>query len=301
MKREIVTVVMSAIVFLFIFSNISFAWTLTPPPLSGGDTKLIPSPLTGEGQGGGELREPSDEKSRHVVIYSLVEHFVWQEMYSGAKILEENGLIYGVGFTAKVVYPSQETLKAEWELFLGKINYDGSVQTGEKAVTDTDYLGMRVEADMGFYKRLGDNVVIEPYFGGGYRWWIRHINDGTTASGDTAVGYTELWQSFYLRAGVREDVILKNNTKYYKSIGLSLPVFTANSVRLSEVDSTLPDVTLHPRGQLSFNAEAGITKGRLQMLLFYEHIRFSKSSDVSGVFQPESMADIWGIRVGAEL
>ncbi|MBI5192990.1 MAG: hypothetical protein HZA08_06060 [Nitrospirae bacterium] len=160
---------------------------------------------------------------------------------------------------------------------------------------------MRVEADKGFYKRLGNDILIEPYFGGGYRWWLRKINDGQTTAGTPVVGYTELWQTLYLRTGVRGEINRGNSIKPFGSLGLNIPVFTTNSVHLSQIDSTLPDVTLNPRGQLSFNAEAGIAKGRLQLLLFYEQMRYAKSAEVSRVFQPESKADIFGIRVGAEL
>lgn len=285
MKREIIMVAMTIIITFFIFLDLSFAGSLNPPPLFKG------------GQGG----VSSGEKSRYIVIYGLVENFIWQERFSGEKVLEENGLIYGIGFNAKLVYPSRETLNARWELFLGNINYDGSIQTGEKAVTSTDYLGIRVEADKGFYKRLGNKVFIEPYFGGGYRWWLRNINDGQTATGINAAGYTELWQTLYLRTGVRGEINRENSLKPFGAIGINFPVFTTNNVHLSKVDSTLPDVTLNPRGQVSFNAEAGIEKGRLQLLLFYDQMRFAKSAAVSRIFQPESKANIWGIRVGAEL
>lgn len=257
-----------------------------------------------EGEGG--QRRFSAEKSREIEVYGLRENFVWQEITSGTKILEENGMLYGIGFSGKLFYPSNETLSTRGEVFLGNVNYDGAIQTGAKATSITDYFGLKLEADRGFHKRVSNGVSIEPYVGAGYRWWKRQLNDGTTSTGIIARGYTEQWQTFYLRTGVIGEIIKENNIKVFSRVGLNIPLFTTNSVSLSEIDPALPDITLNPGSQMSFNADAGIKKNRFQVLLFYEQMRFAKSDNFSiggGVyfFQPESKADIIGVRVGVDL
>lgn len=253
-----------------------------------------------------EIESGRPKKIRDIEVYGLIENFVWQEINYGEKIVEENGWFGGVGVIGKLYAGSQEIITARGEIFSGKTVYDGSIQSGDKAITTTDYLGMKLEADHGFHRGLGRGVFIEPYVGGGYRWWIRDISDGVTVTGDTAKGYTELWQSLYLRAGVRGDKTLKNNLKIFSSIGLSMPFYTTNKVMMYGTDPASPDITLNPGGQISLTADAGIRKNRLQILLFYEQMRFSRSDDVSigaGLyfFQPESRADIIGVRIGAEL
>lgn len=283
-------ILMAALLTLIIFFNIT--------------NQSLAGMLNIEGEGGQRLF--SSEKSREIEVYGLLENFVWQEITSGTKILEENGMLYGIGFAGKLFYPSNETLSTRGELFLGNVNYDGAIQTGAKATSITDYLGLKLEADRGFYKGVSNGASIEPYVGAGYRRWKRQLNDGKTSTGVTARGYTEQWQTFYLRTGVLGEIIKGNNITVFSSIGLNIPVFTTNSVSLSEIDTSLPDITLNPGSQISFNADAGIKKNRFQFLLFYEQMRFAKSDNVSiggGLyfFQPESKADIIGVRVGVDM
>lgn len=269
-------------------------------------TLILPVNFSNAGDSGLNIDIGRPKRIRDVEIYGLVENFVWQERDNGEKLLEENGWLGGVGITGKLYSGSHEIIAARGEISSGKTIYDGSIQSGDKAITTTDYIGMKLEADHVFHRGLGQGVFIEPYVGGGYRWWLRDISDGVTVNGDTATGYAELWQTLYLRAGMRGDKRLRNNLTLISSIGLSLPFYTTNKVMMNGIDMASPDFTLNPGGKISLNADAGISMNRIKILLFYDQMRFSRSDSVSiggGLYfyQPESRADIFGVRIGAEL
>ncbi len=223
-------------------------------------------------------------------IYLQVHSFTWKEFTNGNELLEESGPIYALGGMAMLENNSL-TFRARGELFAGSITYDGQTQGGTPVETDTDYVGLKLEGDAGWKKRVEDKASIEPFVGIGVRIWDRDIQ-GT----DNATGVNEKWSSIYARLGLRGDSALSDKLTVFAEGGVKFPVYNTNRVDLH-------DVTLEPKRKASGFAEVGLKWKRLKASVFYEGLRFDES-DVEpiggglGVFQPESKADIFGLNVG---
>lgn len=223
-------------------------------------------------------------------IYGEVQNFVWKEYKDdGSKLLEESGPIYGIVATGKFRPYRNLTLKTKGEVFAGSIDYDGQTQGGTPVSTDTNYVGFKVEQDVGWKFLAAEKTTIEPFAGVGYRLWYRDLE-----STSSAIGYTEKWQSFYGRLGVGAGYIPYKRIKIFAEGGVKYPFYNRNKVDLF-------GVTLEPGKKASSFAEAGLEYCRYYLLrvsAFYEGMRFSKSPVVNNLYQPESKADIFGVSLG---
>ncbi len=232
-------------------------------------------------------------------IYLKVESFTWKEYDdSGSRLLKESGPIYAVGVSVGPDTAAPLVLGGRAELFGGTVGYDGQTQSGTAVETDTNYAGLKAEADLGWRAVVSERFRIEPFAGAGYRWWQRDIQDS-----DVAIGYQETWWSLYTRFGIRGEYIGTGLLTAFAEAGVKVPLITENEVDLSVIG--ISTVTVEPGNAPSGFAETGLAWDRFRASLFYEGMRFSKSDPVtvSGVqvWQPESKADIFGIMFGMDL
>ncbi len=224
-------------------------------------------------------------------VYLKVESFTWKEFDdNGSQLLEESGPIYGLGASAKSDIAELLIFKGKAELFGGSIDYDGQTQAGTPVKTDTNYLGIKIEGDLGWKFMIAEKSSFEPSAGLGLKWWIRDIQ-----STGSVTGYDEEWTSFYARLGVYGIHSFSDRQKVFAEAGVRLPLYNENKADIF-------GVTVKPGKEASFFAEAGLKWAMLKVSIFYEGMRFSKSDPVSGVgiivWQPESKADIFGLTVG---
>ncbi len=232
-------------------------------------------------------------------VYGTIESFTWKEFDdSGGEFLEESGPIFGAGITAKgLIQPL--TIKGRAELFSGSVDYDGQTQAGMSVTSDTEYLGGKVEADLGWLIVIDETFALEPFAGIGYRWWERDIK-----STGTAIGYIENWWSSYVRLGLRSESEISTQSKLFAEVGAKIAIKNENEVDLTEIG--LPLITVEPANATAFFAEIGLRGEPFVISLFYEGLRFKKSDMVIvsagpailGFTQPESEADIFGLNAG---
>lgn len=237
-------------------------------------------------------------------IYGAAESFTWKEFNdSGARLLKESGPLVGAGMSYAYHDENFTILRSRGELFGSRVDYDGQTQSGVPVVTKTGYFGFKVEGDFGKKFMVGAHSSLEPFGGVGYRWWIRDIRNGTDVLGNPVSGYREVWQSLYLRLGVRADHGFSDQRKIFGAAGVKLPLDNSNTAYLSNINSAYADVTLKPRNEASLFAETGVNVRTIKVTAFYESFRFSKSPiENAGAFgpviQPDTKADILGLRVG---
>ena len=259
----------------------------------------------------------SASRLEEFVLYPFVQHFNWEEFDSrGNRLLEESGPLFGVGTLLRVdLRDGRLMLQAKGEIFGGNVDYDGQTQSTtdvtkdrRPAKTDVDYVGTRIEGDLGV--RIGDETKgsVEPFLGLGYRYWIRDINDtvavSTTNMLFSVAGYTEKWQSLYTRWGLRGAYTFDEDFKFFAEAGGKYPIYNENSVDYFSDG----DVTIKPGKQFSPFAEAGFRIDRFRASIFYEGFRFSESPSVFAGFdssgraislrQPKSESDIIGVTLG---
>jgi hypothetical protein len=239
-------------------------------------------------------------------VYMAVDSYVWKEFEDdGSLLLKESGELFGIGFTYQHEFSNHMTLRPTAEIFGGSVDYDGQTQAGIAATSTVDYFGLKLEGDVGVKFRMAERFFLEPFGGLGLRLWTRDINDGKTASGATTYGYREGWVTWHARLGLRGGVDISPKSRLFAEAGMKLPIYNENTAYLAE-KGIGPDVTMHPGKESSFFAETGLQASWFRGSLFYEGMRFSKSSEVTttdGSFiyttwQPRSEADIYGLKLG---
>ncbi|NOZ25966.1 MAG: autotransporter outer membrane beta-barrel domain-containing protein [Nitrospirae bacterium] len=232
-------------------------------------------------------------------IYLKIESFTWTEYDDqGTRLLKESGPIYTIGSSVRSDLSGALFLGVNAELFGGTVGYDGQTQAGVPVETDTDYTGFVAEGDLGWKVHLRGKATLEPFAGLGYRWWRRDIKDTVSA-----IGYEETWWSLYARLGAQGEYAYTEKVTVFGKAGLKIPVITENEVDLSIIG--LSTVKVEPGNVTSVFAEAGVKWTRFEAGLFYEGMRFSKSDPVTvggaQVWQPETKADMFGIKLGMDL
>jgi hypothetical protein len=227
------------------------------------------------------------------------QYFTWDEHSGGRRLLKESGPLFSGGILLGVVTDFSLTLRGKAEIFGGEIGYNGETQAPNSfpVRTDVSYFGTRHEFDLG-YRVSSGALRLEPFGGLGYRWWLRGLQNATSATGQRVSGYTEWWQTGYGRLGARGRYLMPSGVAIFAEGGAKYPFYTGNNVDFSNSGMT----TFHPGGEWSGFAETGVTYRHLKLTLFYEGFRFSQSSDkqvgTQFFFQPESSSDIFGLSLG---
>lgn len=249
----------------------------------------------------------STAAARESNIYVAINNFVWEEFdESGSRLLKESGILVGPGFSYwREFERSRITIKPTAELFFGTVDYNGQACDNfgncQPATTQVDYFGFKIEGEVG--RRFGspEAIYIEPFAGLGFRYWIRDINNGTTANGSPTAGYTEGWQTFNVRLGMRAGKNFTARKEAFAQAGVKIPIYNENTAYLNSAGLG-SDITMNPGRKASFFAEAGMKINRFKGSVFYDSLRFSKSDVVSDngfiYWQPESSMDSYGFKLG---
>ena len=239
------------------------ATSSTPPPI---ETAVSPRPWS---------------------VYASVQAFHWREEYRDRELLEEEGPLFGLGVDFR-----RRWFRSRLELFGGTVEYDGETQGGDPVETDTNYLGGLGEFDFFVLTGLRDDpptlgrFYVDPYLGLGMRYWARDIEDR-----DDARGYREDWFTAYIHAGADVVAPLRGDGRWYAGARFGYSLYNYESV--DEFD-----VELNPGRGPRVRVETGLDWESLKAAVFFEWVRFAKSDEEDGYFQPESTMAILGLNVG---
>lgn len=237
-----------------------------------------------------------------VNIYGVASSFSWKEFTdNGSRLLKESGTLYGIGCAYWWKSKGPFTLQPGAEIFGGTVDYSGVTQEGIPSTSKVDYFGVRLKLEAGGAFGSEERVQIEPFGGLGFSAWLRTINDGTTANGAKASGYTENWKTMHVRLGLRARVGVADRVRLFAESGVKLPVYNENSFTLKTASQS-SDINLSPGKQSSLFGEAGLEVRHVKMSLFYDGMKFSRSDNERAggyiLYQPRSTSDLIGIRLG---
>ncbi|MBU5614392.1 hypothetical protein [Geomonas azotofigens] len=230
--------------------------------------------------------------------YFSTQYFTWQERINGRRLLKEEGPLFSVGARVGSVTDASLTLRGKGELFGAEVGYRGETQAPDPAPvrTHVTYLGANAEVDVG-YRLRSAALVVEPFGGLGYRYWLRDLQDSSTPDGTPVSGYTEAWTMGYGRVGARAATTAAG-VKMTACGGAKYPFYVGNTVDFAGSGET----TFRPKGRWSGFAEAGASYRSLSLNLYYEGFRFHQSDlkmvQGTAYFQPDSSSDIFGMRLG---
>lgn len=229
--------------------------------------------------------------------YLSAQYFSWREYHGGRRLLKESGPLFagGLDFALPVYRHAQNSVRIEsrHELFGGYVDYDGETQGQIPVKTQVSYFGSRHELGAG-WRHDGGRWALEPFTSLGYRWWFRGLQDATSANGQASRGYTEYWQTGYLKLGGRGSFQTSPGVEVSTEAGAKYPFVTSNYVKLQSVGPT----TFSPEGLLSPFAEAGLRYRGFRATISYEGFRFGASPLNKGFLQPESTSDLVGLNLG---
>lgn len=242
-----------------------------------------------------------EELSKHEYwLYVPVEEFSWKEYgVAGENLLKENGTRFGLGLDYRYrALKGKMPLRFRGEFVYGDVDYDGHTQSGIPSETNSTYLSWKVEGDAA-WRFWFDRVVVDPMLGFGYRAWSRDINDGgvinpATGRGGAVLGYTEDWEVIYGYTGLRLETNRWMNDKwgFFGEVSAKFPVSVKNTV--DEFG-----ITVKPGKDVTPYVELGGWYDMVRLAAYYERMTFGKSSlSAEGAFQPESVSDIFGFKVG---
>jgi hypothetical protein len=244
-------------------------------------------------------------------LYPSLQYFTWEEFIGGKRLVKEDGPLFAVGGGVTFdLYRKSLLLKAKGEMFGGDVDYDGQTQrdstnpamSERPLATSVVYFGSKLESDLGWRMatRAGS---FEPFGGLGYRWWMRALQNSTAtdANGNPfpVGGYTEWWHTVYTRLGLSWAFTVNSDLTLFAEGGGIYSFLNRNIADFPGVGN----VTIKPEPRWSGFAEAGLKYGRFRPAFFYEGFRFGQSpvvpiSATSGLLQPQSDADIYGINFG---
>ncbi|ANA41790.1 hypothetical protein A2G06_16770 (plasmid) [Geobacter anodireducens] len=233
-------------------------------------------------------------------VYVPVEDFTWKEHgETGEKLLEESGIRFGLGLDYRYrALKGKLPLRFRGDFTYGEVDYDGHSQSGIPAKTTSTYLSWKVEGDAA-WRFWFDRVVVDPMLGFGYKAWSRDIKDAgainpATGNGVAITGYTEDWEVIYGYAGLRLETNRWRNDKWgiFGEASAKFPISAKNKVEEF-------GITVKPGKEVTPYVELGGWYDMVRIAGYYERMTFGQSPlSPEGAFQPESTADIFGVKVG---
>jgi hypothetical protein len=209
----------------------------------------------------------------------------WKDF--GSAPTSESGGVFGVGLTGKLPLSNSFLLRSSGEVFGGHVGFTGNGIAGNALSNNggTDYLGLKVAADLG-RSYLGPAMIgFEPFAGLGFRYWDRDIKPGNG-------NLLERWTSLYARAGVRATHYVSKGTSIFAEGGAVYPVFTRVSASGSLSGNSVSG-SFNPGGLVSVFAELGGDVGGFRPSIYYEGFRFSSDKAMA-----ESEGNTVGVKFG---
>jgi len=232
-------------------------------------------------------------------VYGHLEQFNWKEYLAGHEIVRDSGPMYGIGADINISPPVMLMIEGNGEFYFGNLDYDGFIQNPygvEPYRSKTQYLGIKGSADMAVILDITDHFYLKPYLGIGVNAWQRRLDN----TGSRVYGYDESWLTLFALAGMGAGVTINRTVEVFGKAVLRLSAYNIEKVDMSNIGGP-SGIYLSPGRQPSFCAEAGVNVAFVSLSLFYETLRFAESDIDSkyDVFQPESKADTYGVRLGA--
>lgn len=233
-----------------------------------------------------------------------VEYFLWEEFdpQDNSKLLDETGPRLALSLELSQPAPEQGVhLAYQGTGYYGQVDYDGSLQNGQPFQTETEYSGMRHEAQARYRKPSGQSV-IDFVLGFGFERWRRAIANPLLNRDQL-----EDFDIYYLRLGLNFSQPEQRPGLYWK-FGMKYPVNTWENAHLTTI-GYLENPKLSPGKEVSFYGEMGyrLQQSAWDIAGYYDSYNFSVSEavrvtdasdgSIDSVVQPESEMKILGLKL----
>ena len=132
---------------------------------------------------------------------------------------KNQGILYGIGALGKWNLYSNLTFKIITETKGNRFDRNIKILMVREFDQDVEFLMIRVSGDIGYKFKIIDSLLVEPFFGFGYRRWLRDVEESPEFP-----GYTQIWRSHYGRIGLETEYTLSEVLKWYLNGGGIIPI-----------------------------------------------------------------------------
>lgn len=233
--------------------------------------------------------------------YGLAEIWKWVETApDGKQYLEESGPVLGVGGDLGLGMLDPLWLECGGNVWFGNVDYDGQLQSGKPMKSNTEYLGLNLDADVALKFAMTKELSLKPYVGLGVRVWQRSLDKKAGEMFVGQHGYIENWSMASVILGASADCSLRENAMLFCLVEARIPVVIDENVDMTNFGGS-SSIKLKPGKKSSLYLEGGMNISFFKASLFFETMEFSMSPlDDSGQFlQPDSKNTTIGIKGGA--
>lgn len=257
------------------------------------------------------VTQPTGPVKRHIVSESVDEDWkpwslglvVGYMDYKEPGLMREYGKIYGIQGSFTLLSASNIQWNFEGELVGGKITYDGGNLAGARYTQPTADWIYNMRATAGLYTNIASTWSITPYAGLGFR----DLNDKIEGTGS----YNRNISYVYLPLGAQLAGYVTPSWSLSFSADLDLMVYGTVISKLSDVDSSAPDVTNHNRGlggrltatvrhdmgRFGLHAGAAYQKWKIDQS---DGVKITIGNQTGTLYEPENEFDFFGVNVGAD-
>lgn len=236
-----------------------------------------------------------------IAPYAEARRFGWEELENGKLLLQEIGMRYSVGATARLWFLPREVFFGELDgsYVMGRMQYDGARMDEHGTYVSyparTAYAGVEGEFLLGSTLRPSTRFLITPVAGAGIEYWLRNLD------WNGPYGYTEIYMAPSFDGGIRFTYVLETTVQVFSTFMVRYPLSISETFTLALAGQQPFKITLHPGNNPQYRASLGLEVYRFLLVFSYATWKLDRSDVSYHYYQPESNRQEYGVRVGYSL
>ncbi len=182
----------------------------------------------------------------------------------------------------------------------GDITFDGTTQAGTPVnFSDSRQRLFKFEWNVGYTFKAGENLLLIPYIGYGYRYWER----GKGKITPTYTAYEEDYWWSYLPIGLKADYAVTKQWSIGATAAINVMFDGKMKAKLAEV-GVGSDTEFDLGNKVGFYAELPVAckvapNWAIVGTPWYEYSQIGQSDVVGNLYEPSSRTHQYGLRLGA--
>jgi hypothetical protein len=211
----------------------------------------------------------------------------------------ESGWLPGIYLSYDYKKASDIYFKLYGTIAGGNLTYDGTTFSGTPASFNHSQFLFKFEGDIGYTAPINEKLLLIPYTGYGYRYWRR--GETETIAGVTFIKEVYTWS--YVPVGIKVDYAIDDKWNIGGNAAVHFMFGGRMTAYFSETDSALPDLEFDLGNVPAYYFEIPVSykfdkNWTITGTLWYEYSEIGKSNVVSGLYEPDSTTNQYGINVG---
>jgi hypothetical protein len=239
------------------------------------------------------------------ILYSSLEFGFMYSYYDYKETLPppgkstESGWLPGIYLSYDRKKSSEIYVKLYGNITGGDLNFNGTTFAGSPASFDHSQFFFKFEGDVGYTVPISEKLLLIPYTGYGYRYWRR--GETEAIAGGTFIKEVYTWS--YVPVGIKVDYAIDDKWNIGGNAAIHFMFGGKMTSYFSEVNSALPDLEFDLGNKPGYYFEIPVSyefdkNWSITGTLWYEYSEIGKSNVVSGLYEPDSSTNQYGINLG---